>query len=76
MYNFYISKFQKWKLLLHYSSKNGNCQDLFQKKCYIIKLRDKKVKEICSNANIPLLTFYINMPNEPNYIVNRINQYL
>lgn len=36
------------------------------------KIRDLKVKEICQKANIPLITFYNNYPNETNYVINRI----
>lgn len=34
--------------------------------------RDYKVKEICEKANIPLLKFWTNKPNEENYVLNRI----
>lgn len=36
------------------------------------KYRDIKVREICKNANIPIMTFYTNYPNEENYVINRI----
>ena len=36
------------------------------------KERDLKVRNICQNANINLITFYTNKPNEPNYVINRI----
>lgn len=36
------------------------------------KKRDIKVKEICQNANIPIITFYTNYPNEKEYVLNRI----
>ncbi len=36
--------------------------------------RDKRVKEICSKANIKLITFYTTYPNEKEYVVNRIKQ--
>lgn len=36
--------------------------------------RDKSVKEICSKANIKLITFYTTYPNEKEYVVNRIRQ--
>ena len=38
------------------------------------KDRDLKVKRICKSANIKLITFYTNMPNEYSYVINRINQ--
>ena len=34
--------------------------------------RDIKVREICKIANIPLITFYTNYPNEKNYVLNRV----
>jgi hypothetical protein len=36
------------------------------------KYRDAKVHEICEKAGIPLMTFWANMPNNPEYVVNRI----
>ncbi len=36
------------------------------------KRRDIRVKQICNEANIKLITFYTNMPNEKEYIINRI----
>lgn len=36
------------------------------------KERDFKVKNICDDANIKLMTFYTNKPNEPNYVIKRI----
>lgn len=38
--------------------------------------RDYKVKEICKNANLNLITFYTKYSNKENYIVNRINEEL
>lgn len=38
--------------------------------------RDLKVREILDKANIPLLTFYSNMPNKENYVINRVEEYL
>ena len=38
--------------------------------------RDQRVKNICKSANIPLITFYTNMPNEPNYVIPRIQKEL
>lgn len=34
--------------------------------------RDIKVKNICKEANIKLITFYTKYPNEEKYIINRI----
>jgi len=34
--------------------------------------RDKKVKNICNKAKIPLICFYTDYPNEDNYVINRI----
>ena len=36
------------------------------------KIRDVKVKKICEEANIKLITFYTKYPNEKNYIINRV----
>ena len=36
------------------------------------KRRDHMVKTICSKCNIKLITFYTNMPNEQEYVINRI----
>ncbi len=36
------------------------------------KDRDLKVKKICEDANIPLLTFYTKYPNHDDYVKNRI----
>lgn len=38
------------------------------------KDRDLKVKKICRDANINLITFYTNYPNENNYVINRIKK--
>jgi len=40
------------------------------------KNRDLKVKDICNNAGIKLITFYTNCPNEKNYVLKRINDEL
>ena len=39
---------------------------------YQRKKRDIKVHQICKDANIPLMTFYTNYPNETQYVLNRI----
>lgn len=39
---------------------------------YKRKDRDLKVKKICLNANIPLMSFYTKYPNEKEYVLNRI----
>ena len=39
-------------------------------------IRDLKVREILKTANIPLITFYTNMPNTKEYVINRIKQNL
>lgn len=36
------------------------------------KSRDLKVKKICNDINVPLMTFYTSYPNEKNYVLNRI----
>jgi hypothetical protein len=43
---------------------------------YKRKLRDNKVKEICNKAKIPLITFWLSMPNTKEYISNRIRPFL
>ncbi len=40
------------------------------------KQRDIKVKNICSEANIPLISFWLSMPNTKEYISNRLKQFL
>jgi len=35
-------------------------------------IRDKKVKRICYQAGIRLLTFYTNFPNKKEYVIKRI----
>lgn len=36
------------------------------------KKRDVKVKNICKEANIKLITFYTKYPNDEKYVINRI----
>ena len=38
--------------------------------------RDYKVDQICDNANIKLIKYYTNMPNEKNYVQERIRRIL
>ncbi len=38
--------------------------------------RDIKVKELCEKANLKLITFWDNYPNEENYLKERINKEL
>ncbi len=38
------------------------------------KKRDRSVREICLNADIPLITFYTTYPNETDYVLNRIRK--
>jgi len=38
--------------------------------------RDFRVKEICGEANIPLLTFWTHYDNEISYVKNRIEKTL
>ncbi len=45
-------------------------------KKYKRKDRDLKVKKICNDVNIKLLTFYTNYPNEKDYVLNRIKKVL
>ena len=39
---------------------------------YKRKDRDLKVKKICNDINVKLITFYTKYPNEKNYVINRI----
>lgn len=36
------------------------------------KDRDLKVKKICNDANLKLITFYTKYPNDKQYVINRI----
>ena len=36
------------------------------------KIRDMKVKDICNNADIKLITFYTKYDNKEEYVVNRV----
>ncbi len=38
------------------------------------KDRDLKVKKICGDAKIKLITFYTKYPNEKNYVIKRIEE--
>lgn len=38
------------------------------------KDRDLKVKKICNDINVKLITFYTKYPNEKNYVINRITK--
>lgn len=40
------------------------------------KERDKKVKEICNEAQIKIITFWTNNENNEKYIINKINETL
>lgn len=40
------------------------------------KERDLKVKKICDDINIKLITFYSNYPNEKNYVIDRVKNNL
>ena len=39
---------------------------------YKRKDRDLKIKKICNDTGIKLITFYTNYPNEEEYVINRI----
>ena len=39
---------------------------------YKRKDRDLKIKKICNDTGIKLVTFYTNYPNEEEYVINRI----
>lgn len=36
--------------------------------------RDLKVKKICNEVNVKLISFYTKYPNEKNYVINRIEK--
>ena len=36
------------------------------------KIRDMKVKDICNNSGIKLITFYTKYDNKEKYVVNRV----
>lgn len=40
------------------------------------KKRDEKVKLLCNKCGYNLITFWLNKPNEPSYVKNRILYYL
>lgn len=40
------------------------------------KDRDLKIKKICNEANIKLITFYTMYPNKKEYVLNRIKKHL
>ena len=39
---------------------------------YKRQYRDLKVKKICNDVNVKLISFYTKYPNEKNYVINRI----
>lgn len=43
---------------------------------YKRKERDAKIKSICSQADIPIIVFWLNMPNKKEYIENQLKPYL
>lgn len=43
---------------------------------YVRKDRDLKVKKICNDCNIKLITFYTKYPNEKSYVISRIKKAL
>lgn len=56
-----------YKELLLLIELNDNSHNKYERKD-----RDLKVKKICNDVNIKLMTFYTNYPNEKDYILNRI----
>lgn len=40
------------------------------------KDRDLKVQKICNDVNVKLIKFYTNYPNEKDYVLNRVKNYL
>ena len=41
---------------------------------YKRQYRDLKVKKICNDVNVKLISFYTKYPNEKNYVINRIEK--
>jgi hypothetical protein len=68
--DFGIFKKESYKLLLLIEL-NDNSHNSYKR-----VQRDKKVKEICTEAEIPLITFWLNMPNTDEYVLNRVSSYL
>lgn len=58
--------FKKLLLLIEINDQSHNNQNR--------KDRDLKVKKICNDINVKLITFYTKYPNEKNYVINRITK--
>ena len=63
-YGIFSNDFSKVLLLIELNDQTHNLPQR--------KKRDIKVKEICNKANIPIMTFYTNYPNNQEYVINRI----
>ena len=63
-YGIFTNDFSKVLLLIELNDQTHNHPQR--------KKRDIKVKEICNKANIPIMTFYTNYPNNQEYVINRI----
>lgn len=63
-YGIFTNDFSKVLLLIELNDQTHNQPQR--------KKRDIKVKEICNKANIPIMTFYTNYPNNQEYVINRI----
>lgn len=59
---------QQVKLLIEINDKTHTMSDRIQ--------RDKKVKQICEDAKINLITFYTKYDNKKDYVINRIKKEL
>ena len=60
----FTKDYQKLLLLIEINDKTHNDRKRID--------RDLKVQKICNDINVPLIKFYTNYPNEPNYVINRI----
>ena len=68
--DFYIftRDFEHLILLIEINDKTHNNPDRIK--------RDKKVRKICEEAGIKLITFYSDYPNNKDYVINRIKKEL
>ena len=60
----FTKDYQKLLLLIEINDSSHNRPDRIE--------RDLKVREICNEAGIKIMTFYSNKPNNPNYVIKRI----
>ena len=65
-YGIFDNNYEKILLLIELNDNTHNNGDR--------KYRDHKVREICNIANVKLITFYTNYPNETEYVTHRIKK--